>query len=635
MNHGFDHFTFRRWHYALAVFLICLTAVMIYSNTFHAPFVFDDQDTILKNEKIRNLDNFHVPDALKSPRSLVDYTFALNYHFGKLQVFGYHLVNLLIHIANGILVFFLSLALFRKLSAADGKDPYPAALFAALIFVAHPIQTQAVTYISQRYAAMAAFFYMASVFSYLLARDADSAKRPIARYGLFLITFLCGVLAFLSKQNSASLPLAILLVEFACYDRTWKGWLKKTGVILPGVFLIGLFYVYNMGLFSHDIQIGRLLSDVSDISQETRDVGRWQYLCTQFNVICVYIRLLLIPVHQSLDYLYPFKTGFFDGATPFAFVFLAGIFIAGWRCRKTNPIVFFGIMWFFITLSIESSIFPIRDALFEHRLYLPMFGFSLVAARAGEWLFSWRRTWACALALGVFLSLSITAYSRNAVWQDGVTLWSDVVSKDPLNYRAFNNLGDALVQRGDMKAAMMSYDSSIRLKPDFFVSLSNKGALLAKTGKVDEGILFFRKALSLKPNYLSARQNLSIALREKADALSASGRYPEAIALYQEFLQIIPEALSMEGHTNLGAAYFRIGNKDAAVEEFRKAIKINPASVEATANLGMALYSQGKSAEALQQLGKALQLKPDSQEIRSNMARIMKTMRADPSPKTE
>ena len=158
MNHGFHNFTSRWWHYGLAAALVCLTAAVIYSNTFQAPFVFDDQHTIQENAKIRDLRNFYTPDVLRSPRPLVEFTFALNYHFGKLRVFGYHLVNLLIHVANGILVFFLSLLLLRKLAEPDRQTACLAALFAAMVFIAHPLQTQAVTYTAQRYTSMAAFF---------------------------------------------------------------------------------------------------------------------------------------------------------------------------------------------------------------------------------------------------------------------------------------------------------------------------------------------------------------------------------------------------------------------------------------------------------------------------------------------
>ena len=160
---------------------------------------------------------------------------------------------------------------------------------------------------------------------------------------------------------------------------------KNYGFILPGVLLCGFFYAYNMGLFRHEIQFGTFLEDVSEIARETQDVSRWHYLCTQFNVISIYIRLLFIPIQQNLDYLYPFKNGFFDGATPYSFVFLAGNI----GCRMVEPektirSCFVGILWFFITLSVESSIFPIRDALFEHRLYLPMFGFSLLSGYVVE-----------------------------------------------------------------------------------------------------------------------------------------------------------------------------------------------------------------------------------------------------------
>ena len=633
LNAGVYHLKSRCLRYATAVFLICIVSGAIYSNTFQVPFVFDDQYTIQENEKIRNPGNFYVPDVLRSPRPLVDYTFALNYHFGKLQVFGYHLVNLLVHIANGILVFFLSQVLFRKLSGADSGNTYLSALFAALVFTAHPLQTQAVTYIAQRYSSMAAFFYLGSVFSYLIARDVNSAQRPVVRYGFYLISILCGMFAFLSKQNSASLPLAILLFEYACYDQTWKGWKKKLWIILPGVLLSGFVYAYNMGLFRHEIQFATLLEDVSGITHETQGVGRWRYLCTQFNVISVYIRLLLIPINQNLDYSYPFKTGFFDGATPYAFVFLVGIFFAGWWSRKINTIVFVGILWFFITLSVESSIFPIRDALFEHRLYLPMFGFSVVAAHACERLFSKHRLWAYALTMVVVMSLSITAYLRNEVWRDEVTLWSDVVSKNPLNFRGFNNLGFALMERGDLKAAMVNYDSAIRLRPDYCFSISNKGALLERMGQIDPAIALFKKALEYQPYFSPAVMNLSNTLMKKADLQSASGEYYDAIELYKEALRLIPK--SVEGHTNLGVIYSRIGNKEEAINQFKEALKINPVSFEASANLGIMLYSQGKIAEALQHLGAALRLKPDSEEIKNNIAKIINMTRADPNKNSE
>ncbi len=677
-NIGFYPVKSRCLRYLPAVILICFVAVAIYSNTFQSPFVFDDQPTIQENAKIRNPGNFFTPDVLRSPRPLVDFTFALNYHFGKLRVFGYHLVNLFIHIANGILVFFLSRMLFRKLSGMDDPDSFLAALFAALIFIAHPLQTQAVTYIAQRYAAMAAFFYLAAVLSYILARDVKSAQNPLTRYGFFLASFFSGVLAFLSKQNSASLPLAILLVEYVCYDQSRRGWGKKLVLILPGVALCGFVYAYNMGLFRQEIQFATLLEDVSEMARETQGISRWRYLCTQFNVISIYIRLLLIPIHQNLDYLYPFKNGFFDGATPYAFIFLSGIlFAAGW-IRKKIPVVFLGILWFFVTLSVESSIIPIRDALFEHRLYLPMFGFSLILGHGGNRLLAKWRPWGYVGMLLILILLSVSTFYRNAIWRDEVSLWSDVATKNPSNFRALANLGIAYQDRGEIKAALANYDAAIRLSPDYYVVLYDKGVLLGQMGRTEEAIALFNEALRIKPNYAKALVNLGVAVARKGDSgkaiaylqqaltiqpdsfeanlnlatifanngklesaadhylralrmepdnaklhskvgvvLHVLSRYHDAADHFREAIRIEPN--SAEAYLNLANSQMSLNMPDEAIQAYKETIRLNPASLEGYTNLGVVLMKTGDKEEAVKQFHAAVKIKPDSVEARINL----------------
>ena len=260
-----------------SLILIPLAAVVIYSNIYHYPFIFDDIRIIAENPKIRDLMGYFSLAQFPGPRAVVDLTFALNYRFGKLGVFGYHLVNVLIHTINGFLVYFLALTilklLFRSSRAGEeaqrsmlkrkrGKkkvDSYQnselktqnsklplIALFAALIFVVHPIQTQAVTYNAQRYASMAAMFYMGAVLFYLKMRiiqrgsevktqrakekGQKSKKTPgtmavpvtgralqsafcLRSSAYFALSLSCGILALFSKQNTASLPAAILLVE--------------------------------------------------------------------------------------------------------------------------------------------------------------------------------------------------------------------------------------------------------------------------------------------------------------------------------------------------------------------------------------------------------------------------------------
>ena len=240
----------------LALIVIGFSVLVIYSNIYNSPFVFDDGPRIVKNSTIRDLSNFLSPGKLLEPRAIVDFTFALNYRFGKLNVFGYHLINILIHILNGFLVYVFASAFLKQGSGCSNASAALisgsldfsiriTSLFTAIIFVVHPIQTQAVTYTVQRYASMAAMFYMASVLFYLKARilqvraksgeqgaksrerverKEDDKTNRLKLSSIYTLSVLCGMLAFLSKQNTASLPLVILIVEYLLIDRTWQGW---------------------------------------------------------------------------------------------------------------------------------------------------------------------------------------------------------------------------------------------------------------------------------------------------------------------------------------------------------------------------------------------------------------------------
>ncbi|MCP4687619.1 MAG: hypothetical protein GY859_06180, partial [Desulfobacterales bacterium] len=296
------------------------------------------------------------------------------------------------------------------------------ALFSALIFTVHPIQTQAVSYIVQRYTSMAAMFYMGAVLFYMKGRifmqesefrsmspvkEAPGSKsegerqkkgrrrnkaygaRPGAKkarsarpgasrlvaWKFFVPAILCGAMALMCKQSAASLPLAILLVEFIMFDRTWKGWKRKLIWMTP-IFVFSLLGVlYVTGALTADVGFSDFLEDVSEATRETGKIDRWSYLCTQFNVLVIYLRMMVLPFGQSLDHLYPFNNGFFDGFTPAAFALLAMLAAVAVWCARKRPIITFSIAWFFITLSVESSIIPISDAMFEHRLYPAMTGF--------------------------------------------------------------------------------------------------------------------------------------------------------------------------------------------------------------------------------------------------------------------
>lgn len=644
----------------LALVLTALTAAVIYSNIYRSPFVFDDISSIVESKPIRDVSIFLSLKRLLRPRGIVDLTFALNYEFGKLDVFGYHLVNLIIHVINGWLVYFLALTIFVRLTelknasvetAPEVIRPPPGeagalsqdhlkALAAALIFVAHPIQTQAVTYTAQRYAAMAALFYLASVLAYLKARilqqrdrqregpavqskkkravaaPAQSSRRATI-VALYALVFFCALLAFLSKQNAASLPLTLLLVEYLVIDRTWAGWKRKLPWI-GGFFIVFTIFVVSVLSFYQGAAGGRgVLEDVSRLMAETENVSRWSYLCTQFNVLVIYIRLLFLPVRQNLDYIYPFKNGFFDGLTPLAFLFLVGVVAVGlWNLRK-RPLISLSIFGFFIALSVESSIIPIKDALFEHRLYLPMFSFALLLADLPYRFLSNRRNLILPVTAIIILSLGTATYARNRVWQDGITLWSDVVSKSPDNSRAYTNLGVELADVDRLPEAIRQYRHALRISPADPLAHNDLGTALNRQGLQAEAIAHFRAALQVEPNYTQARVNLANALKEGGQAEAAVDNFSEA-------LRIDPE--NKEALVGLGNALQGERRIDEAIARYNKALRIDPDFKEAHYNLAIALFKRKDTAEAIDHFYQALRIDPNDPAVHTELGNALQSL---------
>ena len=375
---GFKHIIF-------SLLAIIILGTIIYSNTFDASWHFDDHTAIVENYNIRNLKA--TAAAVGASRWIGFTTFALNYHFGKLDVFGYHLVNIGIHLISAILVYFLVLLTLKTPYLKDSSiSRYTASLSlaSALIFVAHPIQTQAVTYIAQRFTSLAALFYLLSLVLFIKARlqNLRGAKfYSPSHLGCYLGSLLAAFLAMKTKEITITLPAIILLYEFFFFSPSLRSFLKKLVYLTP--LLLTFFIIplmrYRLTLFGMAggtfIGIAEVGDVIGDATQETSSLSRTDYLLTQFNVITTYIRLLFFPVNQNLDYDYPISRTLFEFPTLLSFLFLTSVVaFGGWMFKKSR-LISFGIFWFFITLSVESSIIPIRDVIFEHRVYLPSVGF--------------------------------------------------------------------------------------------------------------------------------------------------------------------------------------------------------------------------------------------------------------------
>ena len=597
---------------------LALAAGLIYSNIYATPFSFDSIDVIEKMEDLRDFSYFKSFDRLLVSRNVVWLTFALNYHFDELNVFGYHLVNVLIHILNGFLVYLLALVVFRRLARFSDPARSMLALSSALLYACHPLQTMAVTYTVQRLAAMAALFFILSVLCYLKAREIAGKTKKREKQGnrlsplaMYFAAFLSGLLAILCKLNAASLPGVILMCEYLCFSRSWKTWKKK----IPIVLIIGIVWVLlvlQVGAFFKTVSDGDgFIESISNRSRSTALVSRWAYLCTQFKVITIYIRLMVFPVGLNLDYLYPFNKGFWEGWTPLGFLFLASIAALGFKSIKKHPVIAFGIGWFFITLSVESSVLPIIDALYEHRVYLPLVGFSLIVPYLLlTFLPGKKLRTAVIVCLVLVISAGTATYLRNFTWKDNFTLWSDVIAKAPHNARAHYNIGIEYTSRGEPEMAITHYRKAIELNPDLEHPYYNLGKVLAERDQNKEAVSLLQKAVEIKPDYAQAHNNLGSALFKmgrKNDALAA---YTRAVEINGEFVEAIK---------NLGNAYAKVGQTVKAIQTLERAVAIDETFAEAWYLLGNLYMTEKKNDLAMEVYLKAIDHGWSSPVIYSNL----------------
>ncbi|QWR76116.1 tetratricopeptide repeat protein [Candidatus Magnetomonas plexicatena] len=664
---------------AATILIITLAA---YSNTLNVPFQLDDAGNIINNALIKDYRNFINPFAVGAgtmeygfkSRFVGYFTLAVNYWILGANVFSYHLFNITVHLFNSILVLILVKLLLKTPYYKDLNRSEYLPFLTAMVFALHPIQTQAVTYIVQRLTSLCALFYLAAVVFYLMARLCTSKKR-VFYYALSIIST---VLAMKTKETAFTLPFMLTLIEFSFFTDNFKKKLENLSSFYLTLVIIPLT------IFGGSAKTGGALAEsLSVVSYD--EISRWDYLRTQFPVIVQYLKLLFLPIGQNLDYDFPVFKNFFDVRVMFSFLLLLGIFLFAvylYKISKSHPIAKlagFGILWFFLALSVESSVIPIADVIFEHRLYLPSVGFFLsvligvlyVTTRLNQ------RYFIIPAAL-LTITLAVLTYQRNSVWGNSVTLWQDTALKSPGKARPHNNYGNALFANGQIEAALKEYleavrlkpqyyeawynlgkaheklknpvlaekeyVEAIRLKPDFAEAFNNLAGIYEKRGDKQLAFSYYSKAVTLKPDFPEALNNiglmyesnrkLDIAMQHYQRALSIDPsyeatynnlgnlyfklrRFPDAIRHYQRAIALKPDFA--EAHNNLGNCYDETGNLSDAITQYTIAVRLRPDFAEAHNNLGTAFARVGRVAEARQQYEEALKLKPNYEEAAYNL----------------
>jgi Tfp pilus assembly protein PilF len=547
-------------------------------------------------------------------------TFALNYYFGELDVWGYHLVNILIHIASGILLYwFLILTLnLPSLNERYGSNSTKIALLTSLIFISHPIQTQSVTFIVQRMASMAGMFYLLSLVLYVKGRLSGGWVR-YAYFGGVGVSYLLGVF---TKENVAILPVVIVLCEFYFFQN--RDLSPKGRRILSA--LVGILFVLGILLFA--IWGERYLRVIQE-GYAYRPFSMSERILTQFRVVLYYLTLLAYPHPSRLNLDYDFslsKTVFDPVATLLSILIVVGLIVYSVRTAKKRPMLSFCILWFFINLVIESSVFPL-EMVYEHRLYIPSVGpfllFSILVTEGvrrirEKKILGKRSLFVEAAVLGVVIVLLGTgSYLRNTLWTRDIDFWTDCVKKSPQKARPYVNVGYTYLNQGDYEKALDWTQKAIDLDPKYSIAYYNLSTILEKMGDLNQALAMGKRALEIEPGLYGAHYTLGkIYLR-----IGQCERAEKAFRKYSTTYENSPDV-----HNYLGITYLCQRQYEKAKVEFENVIRNDPRHLFAHLNLGQIYWNVFQNRDkALYYLKTGLNLDPffsDRGEILALIRRI-------------
>lgn len=546
----------RAWKHLAALALLAAACAAVYAVSLKGPFLFDDFTYVTGNPLIRDFSAFAggpLPavnsnvDTHFRTRAAVFLTFAANYALGGENPYGYHLFNIAAHALNSFLVYWLALLLLGRVPGRSGGAPpepggHPraGALAAALLFACHPLHTQAVAYVSQRFVSVAAFFCLAALACWLEARLSGPGRRGALFYAASL---LAAALAMKSKENAFPLPFMIAAADFLFFPAPPRGRLKPllplalTLLIIPGTLM------WNGGR-------PRSPGAAMSVSGGEKP-DRLAYLLSQPEIVVSYLRLLAWPSGQSADP-DPALRRAPEAPVLLSLLLLAALAAAGLRLAKSEDrlkaAAGFGVIWFFAMVSVESSVIPIGDLMFEHRAYLPSAGlFLALGALAAGWLRARPETRPAVLAVvaAAAAALGAAAHARAAVWADEEALWRDTAAKSPRKARPHYNLGSVLVRSERFAEGAAELELALSAYPE-------------------------------NPDNADVYYNLGLARARLQD-------FPAAERAFLAAQRLAPGRASP--YFNLGIVYLRDGRPAEAKAQFALALQRDPAHQKAAAKL--------------------------------------------------
>jgi len=596
----------------LAVLLV-LATIALYWPATRCDFInFDDPDYVTANPHVQGSLNWEsVKWAFLNPVCINWHPLTVMSHMLDCRLFGlnpwgHHLVNVLFHSLNAALVF----AFLRQLTGATWRSLLVAALFAF-----HPLRVESVAWVAERKDVLSGFFgLLALIFysRYARKRLTVASREPKARIAPaldpqpatldYMLTLFFLTLGLLSKPMLVTWPFVMLLLDYWPLERfhprsAWRLVMEKVPFfVLTAVVSFVTFVVQKQG-------------------DSVTGVGVLPLGARSGNALvsyCRYLGKMIWPTDLAVFYPHP-------GYWPLGQVLLMGVFLCGISAllfvkRGRYPFLLMGWLWFVGTLAPVIGLVQVGDqSMADRYTYIPSLGVLILTIwGAYELTRRWRYhkiALAVAGSTAIILCLALTR-QQLGYWKDSETLFRHTLEVTENNLIVHNNLGVALVKKGQIDEAINQYQDAIRLKPDYADAHNNLGVALVKKGQIDEAISQYQDAIRLKPDYAEAHNNLGYLLRNQ-------GHIEEAMEHYHKALQInpnYPDALN-----NLGVALADQGRFDEAIENYHKVLQIEPTHFPTLNNLGVALADRGRFDKAIENYYMALQINPNSSDVLNNL----------------
>jgi hypothetical protein len=548
--------SWRPYYIAITALLVC-AGFEAYGPALHGPFVYDDfslpyYSLFFPKE--------HLTEWINGVRPLLMLSYWMNFLLSGRATYSYHIFNLLCHLANATAVFLIARRILAK-EVLDGGTREILALFAGTLFLLHPIQTESVAWIAGRSENFSALFflYACTLFLYLPSKSLGWG-RSVA----ILVLFACAVA---SKEHTAILPILLVFTDLWWSPDDWTGAVRRNWrLYLP--------------MLCGSLVAAKIIWDVVSGSASAGFSGAgvtWSsYALTQCRVFFVYLRLFLFPVGQNIDYDMPWSANLLDFWSLLSLVSIVTLVLAAWRLRSRFPVGSYGFFVFLILLAPTSSFIPIKDAIAERRLYLPMLGLVLIAC---EFLFHAirERTRIVAVASVLLAAAAIATYRRNQLWGSEAALWQDTVAKSPNKLRGYSHLVHGLVNEHHCREALQRLDELSRRRSIDPQLLAHWAVAYECVHEPEHALAKLQQAALLSPNaatYLEIARN-QLALNRTQDALGSLNRALELDATLEPAYIARGELRELQGDRS-GAAmdYSRVLQLNSSNEQARQLLRL-------------------------------------------------------------